>query len=244
MIHFRVFAVVAFALSLLSCSSAGKQEEANQGKDSRDEDSLFSITQPSRARTALEVPPDLLDSATQKVRDNATARANANASGERVLPEVVGATIQKDAERSWLEVDAEAEAVWRKLVEFWAYEGIDLVEYRPESGVMETDWFVKSAKKPQSKGVGTVAVELFDAFTSRRTALDKFTLRLERNGDATYVFVSHRAREKIAKEYANKLKSTEYEWVERDEDAEKVAQLLQTIVLLFAGAEADGRNPA
>ena len=138
--------------------------------------------------------------------------------------------------------------MWRKLTEFWAFEEIDLVDYQPESGLMETDWFVKTGEAPAGAGLGSVAIELFNAFTARRTALDKFTIRLERNGaGGTKLYVTHRGREKIEKEYKNRNKTSEFEWVERQQDPEKIAQLLQTIVLLFdSGAEAgdEAEEPA
>lgn len=226
----RVFIVVAAALVLLSCSSNSKQEEARQGKDSRAGDSLFAVNKNRSDRSALAVPPDLLASSSEKVQANSAATT---IQSDEVLPVVIGATIQSDARKSWLEIDADAKVVWQKLIEFWAFQDIELVEYQPGAGLMETDWFVKKTNAP-GQGVGTIAVDLFKAFVARRTALDKFAIRLERNrSGGTNLFVTHRRREKIAKEYRNRQKATEYEWVEREEDTEKVAQLLQTIVLLF-----------
>ena len=233
MTRFPVLAVLAAVFLLVACSSNPNQEEARQGKDSRDRDSLFSNTTKSTGRTALALPPDLLTSSADTLRKN-QADSTVGGSGYAVLPQVIGATIHSDAERSWLEIDADAEVVWRKLTEFWAFEEIDLVNYQPESGVMETDWFVRTKPASANSGITGIAIELFNSFTSRRTALDKFTLRLERNGaSGTRVFVTHRRREKISKEYRNRNKNTEFEWVERAQDPEKVAQLLQTIVLLF-----------
>lgn len=239
MTKLRVLTVLAAALLLLSCSSNPKQEEARQGKDSRDRDSLFSTKKKATGRAALAVPPDLLASSSEKVKENQASNGG-GVSGYAVLPEVIGATIQSGQGKSWLEIDADAGVVWHKLTEFWAFEGIDLVAYQPESGLMETDWFVKT--KTAGEGISSIAVELLDAFTARRTALDKFTLRLERNGaNGTKLFITHRGREKVSKEYQNRNKISEFEWVERTHDQEKVAQLLQTIVLLF---DSDADEPA
>jgi len=110
------------------------------------------------------------------------------------------------------------------------------VDYRPQAGIMETDWFSRKTDRA-GQGLGSVAVELLSALVSRRTAVDKFTLRLERDdGDdtaRTKIFVTHRAREKLAQELDDIDKTVEFNWVERDEDPEKIAQLLQTVVLLF-----------
>ncbi|MGR3984605.1 MAG: outer membrane protein assembly factor BamC, partial [Gammaproteobacteria bacterium] len=146
-----------------------------------------------------------------------------------------GASIQRNAERAWLKVDADAEVVWRKLTAFWEYQEVELVTRTPGAGLMETDWFAKGDAK--GGGISKVAADLFAALTAKRTALDKFTLRLERAAPgATNVYVSHRRRERIAKEYSNLDRPNDYEWVEREQDAEKVAQLLQAIVLLFERA--------
>ncbi|MGR3913186.1 MAG: outer membrane protein assembly factor BamC [Gammaproteobacteria bacterium] len=233
----KIPAVILTAALLASCS--GSPPETRRGKDSRDEAELFASQSSSGGgRAALQVPPDLLASSNEKVRENATADSAVtaaattdSAAAEKVLPQVIGASIQRDAKRAWLKVDAEAEVVWRKLTEFWEYQKVELVTRTPRAGLMETDWFAKGGSK------SGVTAELIAALTARRTALDKFTLRLERNAPGgTNVYVSHRARERIVTEYANRNKANDYEWVEREQDAEKVAQLLQAIVLLFERA--------
>ncbi len=251
MTNSRLIILLAAAL-LLSCSSDPKQVESKQGKDSRDRDELFSTKPESFGRPALEIPPDLLASSSAKVQANKGGSAGADATGDgrRVLPEVIGATIQSDSRKSWLEIDADAEVVWRKLTEFWAFHEVELVEYSPESGLMETDWFVKTGN--DSGGVASIASDFLKAFIARRTAVDKFELRLERNrAKGTNLFVTHRRREKIASEPTSKAQNVDYQWVEREPDAEKVMRLLQTIVLLFdSGAEdvsesgSDGEDPA
>lgn len=235
----RVFVAVAIAaataLLLAACSSNPKPKQAEDDSPESAEGSLFSTAQDYN-RSALEIPPDLLQSAGEKVQANAAA-GGAAAGPERVLPQVIGASIQTEADKSWLEIDADAETVWKKLTEFWALQEIDLVEYQPQAGIMATDWFAKKGNRAGSQALSAIAVDLFNALVSRRTAVDKFTLRLERDergGDArTRVFVTHRAREKVAQELDDLDKTVEFNWVERDEDPEKVAQLLQTVVLLF-----------
>lgn len=257
----RLFTVLVSALLLLSCSSNPKQEQAGEDQPDAGEP-LFSSTLNDYSRRPLEIPPDLLKSAGEKVQANAGATAdsadagaaadsagatadsadagatadsaNAGPGAERVLPTIIGAEIQSDDERSWLEIDAGAEVVWKKLTEFWAFQEIDLVEYRPQAGVMETDWFARNSKRAEKPGLSAVAVQLFDALVSRRTSVDKFTIRLERDGaERTRLFVTHRAQEKVARELRDLDKTVEFQWVERAQDPEKIAQLLQAIVLLF-----------
>ena len=56
----------------------------------------------------------------------------------------------------------------------------------------------------------------------------------------TNVFVTHRSTQRLESDYARK-KVTQWEWVEGESDQEKIAQLLQVMVLLF---ESGGENPA
>lgn len=242
MTKLRIFTVFVSALLLLSCSSNSKQEQAREDQPEAG-DSLFSSTLNDYSRPSLEIPPDLLASSGEKVQANAGATADSDSDSdsadtgpgaERVLPTIIGAEIQSDDDRSWLEIDAGAEAVWKKLTEFWAFQEIDLVEYRPQAGVMETDWFARKSKRADKPGLSAVAVQLYDALVSRRTSVDKFTLRLERDGEErTRLFVTHRAQEKVARELRDLDKTVEFQWVERAQDPEKIAQLLQAIVLLF-----------
>jgi len=197
-------------------------------------------------RSALEIPPDLLQSAGQRVQANAASAAADGDADTQVLPPVIGASIQSDGGKSWLEIDADAAVVWKKLAEFWALQEIELVDYRPQAGIMETDWFSRKTDRA-GRGLGAVAVELLNALVSRRTAVDKFILRLERDGDdgaRTKIFVTHRAREKLAQELDDIDKTVEFNWVERGEDKEKIAQLLQTVVLLFDARASDAAETA
>ncbi len=237
-----LFIVLVGVTLMVSCSSNPKENEESRGDKDSTSSGLFSTEKAPTGRTALAVPPDLLGSASEKVRKN---QEGVVVSGEEVLPEIVGATIQSDEGRSWLKIDADAEVVWHKLTEFWAFQEIELVDYQPKSGVMATDWFAKARKAPAASGFGSIAVELLGAITNRRTALDKFTIRLERNdAGGTNLYVTHRSREKISKQPANKYESVIFEWVEREQDAEKIAQLLQAIVLLFNTESEETEDPA
>lgn len=227
----RLFFAGLCALALLSCSS-NSAPPADRGDDN-DEGRLFDALR-ERSRSALELPPDLLSTANARVRENAAAGA---AHTERVLPPTIGVEIRSKDGRQFLEIAADAEVVWEKLNEFWSLQEIALADYQPEAGIMETDWFSRTGNAATAGGALAVASGLLEDFIARRTAADKFTLRLERAGDDTRVFVTHRRREKIAKEFNNLQKSSEYNWVERDADPEKIAQLLQALVVLFSGED-------
>ena len=237
---------VAAVLLLSACASTPQDEVADADEASEvsappNPGGLFAEQRQSARRSGLAVPPDLLDSANQNVRDKALDKPDESL---RVLPEVIGVDIKTKDGKSWLEIDADATEVWRKLTDFWAFYEIELVQYQPEAGLMETDWFAKKTDDVK-QGYGTesysqLAGELLQALFNRSTTLDKYTLRLERNGtDGTRVFASHRAREKIAQQPKNKQDPVVFEWVERDGDGEKVAQLLQSIVLLFDSGAAE-----
>ncbi len=247
----HILTVLLAASLLVSCSSNKGPIESTQGKDGRDEGNLFSLPNifaKTDTNQSLELPPDLFATANDKVQANATEAPSANelqktelqqlgarnTAGGQVLPEVVEASIQSNDEgRSWLRINSDAEAVWRRVSEFWLVKGVELTNYQPESGLMETDWFVvdeslfSSDEKSKSR-------QFLNLFIAQRTALDKFSIRLQRREpNGTDVFISHRRREKISSSPNSGKKNVQYDWVEREQDAEKIAQLLQIIVLLF-----------
>lgn len=247
----HILTVLLAASLLVSCSSNKGPIESTQGKDGRDEGNLFSLPNifaKTDTNQSLELPPDLFATANDKVQANATETPSANelqksalqklgagnTAGGQVLPEVVEASIQSNNEgRSWLRVNSDAEAVWRRVSEFWLVKGVELTNYQPESGLMETDWFVVD-ESLFSSDEKSKSSQFLNSFIAGRTALDKFSIRLQRREpNGTDVFISHRRREKISSSPHSGQRIVEYDWVEREQDAEKVAQLLQVIILLF-----------
>ncbi|MDE0096166.1 MAG: outer membrane protein assembly factor BamC [Gammaproteobacteria bacterium] len=190
---------------------------------------MFSSFFRKRSSSAILLPPDLVSSASDKVRENhEDAKLNRQ---QQVLPEVTGASVIIEDGNRWLRVETGPQDVWDRLVEFWAEQQIGLVESQPAAGLMETDWIDRNAP---SEGEGLSIARLFSRITGAGTLLDKFRIRIERESDRiTRVFVSHRSTERKEINLSSR-KNSELEWVSGQSD-EREAQLLQVLVQLFVG---------
>ena len=247
----RILFLTIFCILSASCSSTGDKSssksttasqdktesarspenidpEANQTKLSKS--SKVTRSGLARAKTAksLELPPDLVGSS------NAKVQANADPFSELiVLPEVIGARIHKQDEKTWLEIDTDVESAWKTISEYWVTNGVSLVDYNPEAGTMETEWIKREIALGEE---GSVVKQLFksllQATVNRNTSLDKYRIRFERvSPNKTAMFVSHRVTARKAIESGKEV--TVFEWVELPSNPERIADFLQNIILIF-----------
>ncbi len=235
----QLIVIALITLSFTACQSGGgkapepQQSSAKKIGDGPTEGGIFSSMIKKKQPRAILLPPDLVGEANDKVRENHEQASILE--NQRVLPEVAGASVMNADGRRWLRVEADAQEVWDRLAEFWAEEQVDLVEFQPAAGLMETDW-IDTNIMSEAENNGAFA-KLFDRIAGRGTSFDKYKIRLERESDdVTRVYVSHRSSERKESQYNSPQKITQWEWVEGDSDQEKVAQLLQVMVLLFEGA--------
>ncbi|MGI9318910.1 MAG: outer membrane protein assembly factor BamC [bacterium] len=234
--------VLLLALAITGCQSGSTKQQDSESNSPKKigeapEGGLFSSVFNKGPSKSIVLPPDLVSSANETVKQN--HEEGTLALSERVLPDVIGATIISEEGRRWLKVDANAQAVWDTLAEFWAAEQVDLVEYKPAAGLMETDWFETSSRSERDKNRKLAA--MFDRITGSGVSYDKFKIRLEKEGEeVTNIFVTHRTTKRLESEYSGQ-KVTDWQWVEGESDEEKIAQLLQVMVLLF---ESGSENPA
>jgi len=229
--------VLLFTLLLLVGCKSSPQESADNGGRKIGSDTegggLFSSIFKGASPKSIALPPDLVSTANDKVLEN--HKQAEVASGEQVLPSVIGAKVVNQGGERWLEVEADAQEVWDTLADFWAVEQIDLVEFKPAAGLMETDW-VSASAAAEKKGVFS---RLFNRVAGKGTSFDKYKIRLERDEDEiTKIFVTHRFTEKKESNFNSQVRLTQWEWIEGESDQEKVAQLLQVMVLLFETPEA------
>lgn len=248
----RTLIVVGSAFVLVSCASSPQTtHDDRQGKSPTGE-SLFSKNELAAAsndyRANLELPPDLLGSANEKVKRNVSGGTGEgiNASdvvgrnkNTAVLPKSVSVTIKRNEKQSWLEINTDAKVVWERLSAFWSFQEIGIGESQPQAGLLETDWFAEAADK-ESLGFSNL-------FNKKRAKRDKFIIRLERDGaNGTKLFVTHRYKQKEEINPNSQAKVPEFDWVEGDSDPEKVAKLFQSIALLFDSnwKNASGNEPS
>ena len=201
----------------------------------------------------LEVPPDLTQlaregryqpqgsgavSATafqnQAGTTNATVAAVAAAG---VAPTSIGQMrIVREGNQRWLAVPMTAEQLWPQLRAFWQERGFALVLDNAEAGVMETDWAENRAKIPQDiirRTMGRVFDSLYD--TGER---DRFRMRLERNGAASEVFISHRGMIEV---YTSDKKDQTV-WQPRPSDPQLEAEFLSRLMVKLGVKEEVART--
>lgn len=201
------------------------------GPSKQDFGSLEPGASPSnRQRSNLELPPDLADSASDRIR---TARATEEDAQQSVLPRIDDLDITRNDEQGWIEVSADADIVWRKLVRHWTSLGIELVHADATSGIMETDWVnptTPGEKRGSGGTFGSVLGGLLDNFFDQATALDKYTVQLERKEQSrTRINVTHKGLKKIQTQEATKQYNEEFEWVETEEQPDKIKRVLTSI---------------
>ncbi len=185
---------------------------------------------------SLEIPPDLVNTTNQTVLDNLEAGKQNKI---RVLPEVVGARIVKQDGQYGLEVDTDVESAWETVTRFWALSHVNLVEYNPEAGTMETDWIEKPrAEDPDASYLGSLSRDILTSLTKSNTKLDKYRIRFERiSANQSYLNVAHRSsvRKEIKSESQRII--SQFDWVELPSDPNSVADFLQHLILIFDDPE-------
>jgi outer membrane protein assembly factor BamC len=195
-------------------------------------------------RDQLEVPPDLVkpgqddrftvpDRARSRTasgfeQTRAASAATAGNSAERVLPSIAGVRMERAGAQRWLVVDLPAERVWPVLRDFWAEQGFIIDSETPEAGVMETGWAENRAKVPQGFIRNTLG-RVFDSLyaTGER---DRFRVRLERIGNQTEVFMSHRGLTEVLTPQRDSSV-----WTPRSNDPELEAEFLRRLMVKIGG---------
>jgi outer membrane protein assembly factor BamC len=159
----------------------------------------------------LEVPPDLTqltrDSRYQQTQGSAVSAAAFQASAPaasdpatvksvNVAAQAVGdMSVERLGNERWLRVRMPPDQLWPQLQAFWKERGFTLTRDLPAVGVMETEWAENRGKLPQDIIRGTIGKLLDGAYSTGE--LDKFRTRIERSGDGTEVYITHRGMAEI-----------------------------------------------
>jgi outer membrane protein assembly factor BamC len=197
----------------------------------------------------LEIPPDL----TQLQRDgrfvasSGAVSASVYQSGAAAAPAAAGTTtvapaslgdmkIVREGTQRWLVVPVAADQLWPQLREFWIERGFNLVIDNAQAGVMETDWAENRAKLPQDvirRTLGRALDSLYD--TGER---DRFRTRIERTGQVTEVYISHRGMTEVLT--GERKESTV--WQARPSDPDLEAEFLTRLLVKLGTKEAAARD--
>lgn len=208
---------LVLAFSLAACDTTQEYASIDPGSET------------ARSRARLEVPPDLVSTSS----DSLIQSQQQVETSEEVLPEPEGLGVERNDQEGWVQAQAPADQVWNRLISHWGALGVDLLVANPKTGVMETEW----VKPPKSKHEGSQSFadntldKLLGRLIDSPTSLDKFILRLEKvEDDLTRVYVSHKGLKKIQTVEASVARNAEWEWVETDEDPEKVKRALSSVI--------------
>jgi outer membrane protein assembly factor BamC len=122
---------------------------------------------------------------------------NAAPGATPVLPPQDKIRFERAGSQRWIVVDAEPEALWPIIKEFWQDNGFLIDIESPQTGIMETDWAENRAKIPDSV-IRNVLTKYLDSAYSYPER-DKFRTRLERSQEpgSTEVYISHRGMAEI-----------------------------------------------
>jgi uncharacterized lipoprotein len=244
----RYFIIILSCAFLFGCGSTNKgspdEADPSRGKD-KDLDANGNTQvdkkagkKPAKAQVyqvktnkPLDVPPELIPSTNEAVLQNIEESAEQQVS---ILPEVVDARIIREDDGSrWLEIDTSVEDAWKAVTEYWSLGGVNLVDYNPEAGIMETQW-IEQIKEidPDNSLVVEATKQIFSSLTKSNTSIDKYRVRFERlSKEQSALYISHRSTARKEQAYSKKV--SDFGWVEMESNPEKEAALLQNLVLLF-----------
>jgi len=193
----------------------------------------------------LDVPTDLATPPTSDryniPEPNAgTATASAYSEGQSartaaapgpapVLPPQEKVRLERAGSQRWLVVDAQPDALWPVIKEFWQDNGFLIDTDSPQIGIMETDWAENRAKIPDSAIRKLIGKVLDSAYSYPER--DKFRTRLEHGTDAgtTEVYISHRGMAQINVSKDRYTETTK--WQVRPVDPELEAEMLSRLAV-------------
>jgi len=190
---------------------------------------------------SLEVPPDLTApqyDSTFTINSSSDSSISANrvnsggiAAGGRVevLPESSAVKLQGVGSVRWLEVNAPAGVLWKKVQGFWSTIGADLKRNEPTIGIMETDWIESRGHLPQ----GTIQKVLSGILKNATDSgiRDRYTVRFEKkSADTTRIFITHRGAEMVVTDLGTK-------WEMRPRRPSAEAEMLNRLKAYLQGVD-------
>ena len=198
----------------------------------------------------LDVPADLSKPPTsdrynipEPNAGSATASEYTEGQGTRVaagpppvLPPQDKVRFERAGSQRWLVVDAQPEALWPVIKEFWLDNGFLIDIDSPAIGIMETDWAENRAKIPDSVLRKLIGKVLDSAYSYPER--DKFRTRLERDQDdngSTEVYISHRGMAEI--NIARDRYTETTKWEVRPVDPELEAEMLSRLAIRLGARE-------
>lgn len=190
----------------------------------------------------LSIPPDLTQAANdpryrapssgsatfsdyQNQSRAQSQQANApQASG--VLPQSSEMRVERDGDLRWLVIDRPPEALFPRVVDFWTDTGFAVEINDPKAGLIETAWAENRANIPESWLRQALGMILESAYDSGQR--EKFRTRIERVGNRTEIYVSHR---QMLEKRLGGYDGSQVQWVHGDEDPGLNAAMLARLMV-------------
>ena len=201
--------------------------------------------------TPLEVPPDLtqlnresryqqpngaISASTFQTATAAAAAASAPVTTPVIAPQEMGGfRIERLGNDRWLSTTLAPEAIYPQVRTFWKDNGFNLVQDRPEAGILETDWAENRAKLPQDFIRSAIGRVLDGAYSTGE--LDKFTTRVERTATGSDIFITHRG---MAEVYVGQRNDSTV-WQPRPGDPQLEAAFLARLMVKLGAKEEQAR---
>jgi len=191
---------LALCLTLLMLSACVSSPQSEQKMNYRD----------SNVTPTLEIPPDLLSRNTQSnlalpgskigtAQNTGRYIETGNLKVEvSVLPVLKDFEIKNEGDFYWLEVAIPVDQLYPLIKSFWREQGFELIKDEPLIGVMETEWL--SFKAGKKSFFASIIASLRASESS-----DQYRTRIERQGDKSRVFMTHRGQELIIDENSDEL---------------------------------------
>jgi outer membrane protein assembly factor BamC len=223
-------AVMAAMFALAGCSGSlveGKKIDYKSAGNVKPLDVPADLSTPPTS-DRYKIPESNAGSATAS--EYAEGQGKGAAAGPApVLPVQEKVRLERAGSQRWLVVDADPEALWPLIREFWQDSGFLIDTESQSTGIMQTDWAENRAKIPDSlirKAIGKVLDSAY-SFPER----DRFRTRLERSelSGSTEIYISHRgmAQTNISKDrYTEKIV-----WQARPTDPELEAEMLSRLAI-------------
>ena len=202
---------------------------------------------PGGTRTSnLEVPPDL----TQLARDSRYAPTSGTVSASTfqasaaaqptitpvVAPQSLGSfKLERLGNVRWLSSTLPPEELFPLVRAFWRDNGFNLVQDRPDAGLIETDWTENRAKLPNDIIRNTIGRVFDSAFSTGE--LDKFHTRIERTATGTDVYITHRGMVEV---YASDRKDVTV-WQPRPSDPQLEAAFISRLMVKLGAKDEQAR---
>jgi len=154
-----------------------------------------------------------------------------------IAPQQVGEfRIERLGNDRWLSTTLAPDVIYPQVRTFWKDNGFNLVQDRPDAGILETDWAENRAKLPQDFLRSAIGRVLDSAYSTGE--LDKFTTRVERTATGSDIFITHRG---MAEVYVGQRNDSTV-WQPRPGDPQLEAAFLARLMVKLGAKEEQART--